>query len=68
MPRIHDKPAYQSQAVSDGDPAEAARTCSSHQAHEHDEHHDECQQQCHDCPNLKAESLMDVTLREVFGL
>ncbi len=68
MPRIHDKPAYLSQTVSDGDAVEADRTCSSHQDHQHDEQHDECQQQCHDCPNLKAESLMDVTLREVFGL
>ncbi|MFG0248676.1 MAG: hypothetical protein ACF8OB_07295 [Phycisphaeraceae bacterium JB051] len=68
MPRIHDKPASQSQAASDNDSVEAQQSCSSHHDHQHDENHDECQQQCHDCPNVKAESLMDVTLREVFGL
>jgi hypothetical protein len=71
MPRIHDKPAYLSQSVADGDSVKADRTCSSHQEHEHE--HDDCEHQCDDCPNLKpdqlnGESLMDVTMREIFGL
>ncbi|GEM_PF-5936691 len=38
--------------------------------HDHDYQHrtDECSSSCLECPNLQAEDLMDLTMREVFGI
>lgn len=39
-----------------------------HAHHEHEHRTDECEKSCLSCPNLQAEDLMDLTLREVFGI
>lgn len=36
--------------------------------HDHPHHTDECESSCLQCPNLHAEDLMDLTMREVFGI
>jgi hypothetical protein len=71
-------PGTPNQDASDPHAAEALNVlsnCHSHGEHGHDHTDDDCSHRCVDCPNLAQEQLklasgdlMELTLKEVFGL
>lgn len=37
-------------------------------AHHHEHRTEDCEQSCLQCPNLQAEDMMSLTMREIFGI